>query len=164
MGFWKNPFANGAPESQEPAAEPAPPPPSPPAATPSVSAAPIAPAASPPTRSSRFDHARLSTPFEIRVALAGTVAFLSGIALGMVHGSQSAGLRYRAENAHRLPKDATGWYLYHKSKNYNAMLGGVREGPRMAFKLSVWVSGFFMCEEAIDRFVEYVAHYYAYTA
>lgn len=90
-------------------------------------------------------------PFEVRVVLAGTIAFFSGTALGMAHGSQAAGLRYRAENAHRLPTDATGWYLYHKSKNYHAMLGGVREGLRMGVKLSVWVSGFFMCEEAIDR-------------
>ncbi|KAL0256270.1 hypothetical protein SLS55_008663 [Diplodia seriata] len=31
------------------------------------------------------------------------------------------------------------------------MLGGVRESLRMGARLSVWVSGFFMCEEAIDR-------------
>ncbi|KAL1652087.1 hypothetical protein SLS58_000211 [Diplodia intermedia] len=31
------------------------------------------------------------------------------------------------------------------------MLGGVRESLRMGVRLSVWVGGFFMCEEAIDR-------------
>ncbi|KAA8574705.1 hypothetical protein EYC84_003955 [Monilinia fructicola] len=37
------------------------------------------------------------------------------MALGISHGSQTAGLRFRAENAHRLPTSPTGWYLYHKT-------------------------------------------------
>ncbi|OMP86290.1 hypothetical protein BK809_0003460 [Diplodia seriata] len=148
MGFWKNPFST---QPQQDPAGPAPPPA--PAVAPPV---PTAPATSPPiqtapARPTRNENARLSTLFEVRVALAGTIAFLSGITLGLAHGSQAASLRYRAENAHRLPTDATGWYLYHKSKNYHAMLGGVRESLRMGARLSVWVSGFFMCEEAIDR-------------
>ncbi|EKG13185.1 hypothetical protein MPH_09657 [Macrophomina phaseolina MS6] len=150
MGLWKNPFGTSSSESKDEPdheAQSIPPPPPPPLPSPATSP-PIEIAPAPP---SRFDHARLSTPFEIRTVLAGTIAFFSGTALGMAHGSQAAGLRYRAENAHRLPTDATGWYLYHKSKNYHAMLGGVREGLRMGVKLSVWVSGFFMCEEAIDR-------------
>ncbi|KAB2574549.1 hypothetical protein BFW01_g6467 [Lasiodiplodia theobromae] len=149
MGFWKNPFLASSSQPQEDAAELTPS--SSPLPTPSAVSAtspPIKTASAPP---SVHENARLSTVFEVRVALAGTIALLSGLTLGMAHGSQSAALRYRAENAHRLPTDATGWYLYHKSKNYHAMLGGVREGLRMGVKLSIWVSGFFMCEEAIDR-------------
>lgn len=62
-----------------------------------------------------------------------------------------AGLRFRAENAHRLPTSEVGWFLYHKSKNYNAMLGGVREGLRMGVKLGVWGGLFFWAEEGVDR-------------
>lgn len=159
MGFWK---ANSSSGSKEPAVEPAPPPPSDAAAasplpTPSTTTrttpATHAPIEIAPARSlfPRSEYSRLSTSFEARTIFAGTVALLSGVTLGMLHGSGAAALRYRAENAHRLPTDATGWYLYHKSKNYHAMRGGVREGARMGVKLCVWVSGFFMCEEAIDR-------------
>jgi hypothetical protein len=62
-----------------------------------------------------------------------------------------AGLRFRAENSHRLPHDTTGWYLYHKSKNYHIMFGGVKEGIKMAAKLGFWVGAFFAIEEAVDQ-------------
>lgn len=62
-----------------------------------------------------------------------------------------SGLRFRAENAHRLPSSQVGWYLYHKSKNYHVLLGGVKEGVKMGFRLGFWVGGFFFMEEAVDR-------------
>lgn len=94
---------------------------------------------------------RLSLPFALRLPIATTVSFLSGMALGVTHGSQTAGLRFRAENAHRLPESPTGWYLYHKSKNYHMAYGGVTEGMKMGLKLSVWVIGFFSVEDMFDR-------------
>ncbi|MCJ1365701.1 hypothetical protein MMC16_004826 [Acarospora aff. strigata] len=94
---------------------------------------------------------RLSLPFSVRLPIASSVSFFTGMALGLSHGSQLTGLRYRAENAHRLPQTPTGWYLYHKSKNYHMMLGGVKEGFKMGGKVSVWVGGFFTVEEAVDR-------------
>ncbi|KAF2138317.1 uncharacterized protein K452DRAFT_277410 [Aplosporella prunicola CBS 121167] len=113
---------------------------------------------SPPTRPVRVGpihkrepHSRLSLSLDTRLMLSGGVAFTSGLLMGVAHGSQTAGLRYRAENAHRLPTDATGWYMYHKSKNYHMMLGGLREGLRMGARLGVWATGFFVCEEAVDR-------------
>ena len=60
-------------------------------------------------------------------------------------------LRFRAENAHRLPTSTKGWYLYHKSKNYHVLLGGLKEGLKMGGKLGGWVSAFFVIEEAVDR-------------
>ncbi|RFU32702.1 hypothetical protein B7463_g3613, partial [Scytalidium lignicola] len=96
--------------------------------------------------------ARVSLPFGIRLPLATTISFLAGMALGISHGSQTAGLRFRAENAHRLPTTPTGWYLYHKSKNYNMALGGVKEGIKMGAKVSIWTSIFFGIEDMFDRY------------
>ena len=94
---------------------------------------------------------RLSLPYALRLPIGTSVAFLSGMFLGLSHGSQVAGLRFRAENAHRLPKTSTGWYLYHKSKNYHVMFGGVKEGVRMGGKLALLVGAFATVEEAVDR-------------
>ena len=94
---------------------------------------------------------RLSVPFYIRVPLATSGAFIFGAALGMSHGGKTAGMRFRAENAHRFPTSPTGWYLYHKSKNYHTMLGGIKEGLKMGSKLGFWAGSFFIAEEAVDR-------------
>lgn len=94
---------------------------------------------------------RLSIPFGARLPIATSLSFVSGMALGITHGSQMAGLRFRAENAHRLPETTTGWYLYHKTKNYQMALGGVKEGMKMGAKLSFWVAGFFGIEEIFDQ-------------
>lgn len=73
------------------------------------------------------------------------------MALGISHGSQAASLRFRAENAHRLPTSPTGWYLYHKSKNYNTGLGGVKEGLRMGGRIAFWTAGLLAIEDMCDR-------------
>jgi hypothetical protein len=88
----------------------------------------------------------------LRLPLTTLLASFAGFGLGLTHGGQLAGLRFRAENAHRLPTSQVGWYLYHKSKNYHIMLGGIREGFRMGGKLSFWTAVFFVFEEAVDRF------------
>jgi hypothetical protein len=95
---------------------------------------------------------RFSLPFGMRLPLATSMSFVAGMALGLSHGSQTAGLRFRAENAHRLPSTPTGWYLYHKSKNYHMALGGVKEGLKMGAKVSFWTAGFFSIEEMFDRY------------
>ena len=105
----------------------------------------------PPPLSAPTNAPRLSLPFQYRLPTATAGAFFTGMFLGLTHGSQTAGLRFRAENSHRLPKSSTGWYLYHKSKNYHMMLGGVKEGLKMGTKVGFWVGGFFTVEEAIDR-------------
>jgi hypothetical protein len=62
-----------------------------------------------------------------------------------------AGLRFAAENSHRQPNTSTGWYLYHKSKNYHVMLGGIKEGLRMGSKCGITAGMFCTMEEAVDR-------------
>jgi hypothetical protein len=94
---------------------------------------------------------RLSMPAYARIPVVTTFGALSGFFLGVAHGGQMAGLRFRAEHAHKLPTTPVGWYLYHKSKNYNVALGGVKEGLRMAGKVGFWCGAFFCVEEVIDR-------------
>ena len=94
---------------------------------------------------------RLSIPYTIRISGVTTGAFLSGMSLGLAYGTKTTSLRFRAENAHRLPSTSTGWYLYHKTKNYHVMLGGLKEGLKMGTKIAFWAGGFFMVEEAVDR-------------
>ena len=94
---------------------------------------------------------RLSSPFSQRLPLATMFSSIVGASLGVSHGAVTAGLRFRAENAHRLPVTPSGWFLYHKSKNYNVMHGGVVEGAKMGAKVAFLVGGFFTVEEAVDR-------------
>ena len=97
-------------------------------------------------------YSRLSIPFQFRIPITTFGGSVGGFLLGISHGSQSTGLRFRAENAHRLPSSPTGWYLYHKSKNYHMALGGVKEGLKMGAKVGFWVGTFFTIEEAVDGF------------
>lgn len=102
-------------------------------------------------RAALASSSRLSLPTPIRLTLATTTSFILGLGLGLSHGSGTAGLRFRAENAHRLPQTSTGWYLYHKSKNYHMMFGGVKEGLKMGLKMSVWTGLFFWIEDCWDE-------------
>ena len=72
--------------------------------------------------------------------------------LGLAHGSKTAGLRFRAEHAHKLPQTTTGWFLYHKSKNYHVAYGGIREGLRMGAKVSLWATAMFVVENMFDHY------------
>lgn len=94
---------------------------------------------------------RLSLPFPLRFALGGALALLGGASLGAAHGGKMAGMRFRAEHAHMFPTTTPGWYLYHKSKNYHAILGAVKEGLKMGGKVWVWAATFLAIEETVDR-------------
>ena len=94
---------------------------------------------------------RLSLPTPARLSLAAGASFILGLGLGTTHGSTSAGYRFRAENAHRLPSTPTGWYLYHKSKNYHMALGGLKEGVKMGSKMALWTGLFFWIEDTWDE-------------
>jgi hypothetical protein len=93
---------------------------------------------------------RLSMPIELRLTLFTLFSGVTGLCLGLAHGSTETGLRFRAENAHRLPDTQTGWYLYHKSKNYHVILGGLKEGIKMAGRIGFWTGIFVVMEEGLD--------------
>lgn len=112
---------------------------------------PLAPPPPPEAEEKFISPDRLSMPLGARLPLALSLASFSGLLLGITKGSMDAGMVFRAENAHRLPTTQTGWFLYHKSKNYNMMLGGVVEGIKQSIRYSVWVGVFFGMEEGVDR-------------
>ncbi|KAL1866242.1 hypothetical protein VTK73DRAFT_4857 [Phialemonium thermophilum] len=97
-------------------------------------------------------NARLAIPAPLRVTLASGLSFLVGMGLGMTQGSKMAGLRFRAEHAHKLPTTTTGWFLYHKSKNYHVAYGGVKEGLKMGSKICFWTTAMFSIENMFDNY------------
>lgn len=97
------------------------------------------------------DNSRLGFPFALRLPISTITGFCAGGLLGVIHGTKRTSLLFRAENAHRLPTTPTGWYLYHKSKNYQTAAGGLREGVRFGGKIAFWTALFFSTEELLDR-------------
>lgn len=97
------------------------------------------------------DASRLSIHWLRRLFLGVLGGFFVGAITGASHGSQEAGLRFRAENSHRLPKSDKGWYFYHKTKNYQMMFHGIKGSFRTGPRLSFLVGGFFVAEEVVDR-------------
>lgn len=94
---------------------------------------------------------RLSIPFILRAPTLMIASFACGFSLGASHGATKSAFRYRAENAHRLPTTQTGWFLYQKSKNYHAMLGGAKEGVRFGSVCTAWATLFMITEEMVDQ-------------
>lgn len=96
-------------------------------------------------------HPRLSTVTPLRVTMGSIVAGIIGLSLGVTKGGQTAQLRFRAEHAHKMPDSTTGWYLYHKTKNYHAMQGGIREGIKMGARTGFWSFMALSLESTVDR-------------
>jgi hypothetical protein len=92
----------------------------------------------------------MSTPS--RLALTALGSFSIGMALGAAHGGKTAQLRFRAEHAHKMPTTTTDWYFYHRSKNYHAAYGGLKEGFKMGSKLSFWAVSMIWLEHTVDRY------------
>ncbi|KAK1251328.1 hypothetical protein MKX07_005883 [Trichoderma sp. CBMAI-0711] len=97
-------------------------------------------------------HPRLSIMTPTRLLLGSVASSMVGFSLGALQGGQMAQLRFRAEHAHKMPDTTAGWYLYHKSKNYHAMQGGIREGFRMGFKTGIWSLVALSLESTVDRY------------
>ncbi|KAE8146436.1 hypothetical protein BDV25DRAFT_162441 [Aspergillus avenaceus] len=93
---------------------------------------------------------RLGIDVGKRLPYTTTSAFTVGMAIGASHGSKKAAYRFRAENAHRFPTSSTGWFHYHKTKNYTAIVGGVKEGMKMGMKLGFGALAFCLFEETVD--------------
>ncbi|KAK2595330.1 hypothetical protein QQS21_006930 [Conoideocrella luteorostrata] len=95
---------------------------------------------------------RLSISTPARILLGSVSSGVIGFTLGTMQGGQMSQLRFRAEHAHKMPDTTTGWYFYHKSKNYHAMQGGIREGFRMGAKTSFWSFVALGLESTVDRY------------
>lgn len=97
------------------------------------------------------DAMRLSMLAPARLFMGTLASSMIGFMLGGFQGGQMAQLRFRAEHAHKMPDTTTGWYFYHKSKNYHAMQGGIREGFRMGAKTGFWSCAALSLETTVDR-------------
>ncbi|KAJ5698893.1 hypothetical protein N7462_000898 [Penicillium macrosclerotiorum] len=93
---------------------------------------------------------RLGIEVDRRIPYAVFSAFSTGMALGYYHGSNKTGLVFRAENAHRFPTSSSGWFQYHKTKNYISVVGGVKDGVKMGVKLGAGALAFCLFEETVD--------------
>lgn len=93
---------------------------------------------------------RLGIDVSRRVPYATMSGVSVGMILGYIHGSKKAGLQFRAENAHRFPTTSTGWWQYHKTKNYISIVGGVKDGVKMGARLGAGSLLFCLFEETVD--------------
>lgn len=93
---------------------------------------------------------RLGIDGQLRLPLCATAAFMTGVFMGASHGSSNAAFRFRAENAHRFPTNPSGWYQYHKTKNYQSMIGAGKESIRLGTKLGFGAFTFCLFEETVD--------------
>lgn len=96
-------------------------------------------------------HERLGIPVTSRLPFLAIGSFITGFGLGVTTGGRKRADRFRAENSHRFPKTQAGWYLYHRSKSYNTIVGGVSEGTRFGGQLMIWAGVFGVVEEVMDR-------------
>ncbi|CAI4218451.1 unnamed protein product [Parascedosporium putredinis] len=98
-----------------------------------------------------LDYPRLDMSTPARLGIASLGAFGLGMTLGGAHGGKVAQLRFRAEHAHKMPTTTTDWYFYHRSKNYHAAYGGLKEGFKMGSKLGFWAFAMIWLEHTVDR-------------
>ncbi|PLB37300.1 uncharacterized protein BDW47DRAFT_39145 [Aspergillus candidus] len=93
---------------------------------------------------------RLGLHVRERVHYTAVAAFLSGITIGVPHGAKKAAYLFRAENAHRIPNSPSGWFQYHKWKNYAIGSRGLAEGLKLGSGLAVGAVAFSLFEETVD--------------
>lgn len=105
----------------------------------------------PPSAFPHDPYPRLSLAAPSRITVGSIAAAVVGFSLGATQGGQTAQLRFRAEHAHKMPDSTAGWYLYHKSKNYHVMQGGISEGFRMAARTGIWSFMALSLESTVDR-------------
>ena len=72
------------------------------------------------------------------------------VPMGLYRGGKIAGLRYLAENTHRLPRTQQGWYFYHKTKNYVVMKEAIIESCRYSLNTFKFALCFFGIEAGLD--------------
>lgn len=77
-----------------------------------------------------------------RLIYVPSMAGFWGFLLGGYQGGKLAGYQYMAERQHTPPKTVSGWYFYHKTKNYHVMLKATRSGVKTATKLAAICTGY----------------------
>ncbi|CAN8101500.1 unnamed protein product [Discula destructiva] len=101
---------------------------------------------------SMHDTSRLNMEPTSRLILAASTSLAVGGVLGLRQGSTMAGFKFRAEHAHKLPTTPTGWFMYHKSKNYTMARAGLIEGGKMGVKVAFVTTSMFLIEDLYDEY------------
>ncbi|EWC43591.1 hypothetical protein DRE_01478 [Drechslerella stenobrocha 248] len=84
------------------------------------------------------------------MTLANLFAFSSVFITTAIETTHTASLRFRAENAHRLPRSQKDWFFYHRSRSYAAMHAAVVRGVKRGVGMCGYVSLFLGVENAVD--------------
>ncbi|QSL64278.1 hypothetical protein MERGE_000434 [Pneumocystis wakefieldiae] len=87
-----------------------------------------------------MDDDRLNLPLVSRLILYTTVSSFISFTLGSIVGGKKSGLRFLAENAHRLPQTIQGC----------VMLGGIKMGLKYSIRTSFWVNIYLGIEYILD--------------
>ncbi|KAK9242852.1 hypothetical protein V1506DRAFT_546275 [Lipomyces tetrasporus] len=93
---------------------------------------------------------RLGTHPSVRLPFLVMATGIVTFPLGLFRGSKVGGLKFLAENSHRLPGTVQGWYFYHKQKNYVILKDGMIESFKFGMRSITFVSGMFGVEALLD--------------
>lgn len=93
---------------------------------------------------------RFGLPPSQRLAVFTGVSFACGATLGTLQGGNSAALRFRAENSHRLPTTTRGWTFYYRAKHAYVFKHAVFEANRMGLRLVPWTALLIGVEDLVD--------------
>jgi hypothetical protein len=94
---------------------------------------------------------RLSLQPSNRVTLGIFSGLLVGMGAGFIRGFRVAELRFRAENAHRMPKSEKGWFFYHRSKTHYSVLAGMKMSAKTGVVFSLMSGMFLTLEDQFDN-------------
>ncbi|OMJ08749.1 hypothetical protein AYI69_g10953 [Smittium culicis] len=88
-----------------------------------------------------------------RISILTMTGVLSGAVAGGYLGGRFASWQYLAERSHNLPTTVSGWYYYHKWKNYRVILGAFKKASYYGLRIGAVVGMYEVAEAAIDRHV-----------
>ncbi|KAF2669150.1 hypothetical protein BT63DRAFT_251343 [Microthyrium microscopicum] len=97
------------------------------------------------------DHSqRLSLEPAGRIPAFLTFGFVFGGILGLANEYRRASLRFRAENAHRLPRSEKNWFFYHRAKSNYALAAAMPTGAKWGLRTSGMTLLFLLIEQGLD--------------
>jgi hypothetical protein len=99
----------------------------------------------------RDTNERLSMRPADRISLGIVSGLLAGMCVGFMRGYQMADLRFRAENAHRMPKSEKGWFFYHRSKTHYSVLAGMKLSAKTGSVFALMSGMFLILEDQLDN-------------
>jgi hypothetical protein len=94
---------------------------------------------------------RLGIPPDVRIYTWGLTTFGAVTMSGIIREYGRAALRFRAENAHRLPRSEKNWFYYHRAKSLYALKEAIPYGTKLGLRMAPWAMGFLLMEQGVDH-------------